>query len=142
MAFSRRRAKRGRPRKDVEHQHIVELAAAVEIVLGFGQQRARDLVIAFLEAQQVTPTRLPRGARKALLPGSTLVGYELPLRLGKAEISKVRTPSFENRAEVIRRKDLKPRPAVVAVYVDLLRAIIRNDTEAIVEATWRLKLVK
>jgi hypothetical protein len=107
---------------------VVDIAAALK-AFPLGPQQARDLALAWLEGQQASPTKLPRGARRKAAPHSDLVGYELP-------------KSFEGRTETIRGKNLKPRPDVVSVFLELLRALVAKDMAALVRAFIHLKRAK
>lgn len=127
MQVKRARRDRGRPREDAADQLVVDMAAALKATFSLGRQRARDLALALLEGQEATATRRPRGARNA--PYSELVGYELP-------------KSFEGRTETVRGKNLKPRPDVVSALSELLRALVAQDTAAMVRAFIHLKRAK
>jgi hypothetical protein len=120
-----KKRKRGRPRKDMIDQLVVDLAAAVMENTALGSQEARDLALAWLEGKEKTATKLPRGARKAA-PHSVLLGYSLPA-------------TFEGRADAIRRKHLKPRHDFVARFSQLLRAVTSKDTAAMLRAFARPK---
>src|SRR5262245_1956041 len=124
-----RRAKpcRGRPPKD--DQMVVDMAAALMEAYGLWPQRARDLAVAYVDGYEATPTKLPRGSRKAA-PGSLLVSYVLPLA------------TFEGRdatiTQKLRRGDVRPRPDVVAALVYLLRT---KDDDIIRRAHAAMKLL-
>jgi hypothetical protein len=122
----RARRDRGRPREDAADQLVVDMAAALKATFSLGRQQARDQALAWLEGQQASPTKLPRGARRRAAPHSDLVGYELP-------------KSFEGRTETILGKNLKPRPDVVSALSELLRAVVTKDMAAIVRAFSHLK---
>ena len=110
-------AKRGRPRKDVHDQAIVDLAEALARVLplqGYklGPERLRNLALALIEARARQHTsdereKLPPRFRRS---GLSLV-HELPA-----------TVSYKGRegaiAQKLRDGKIKARPDVVARIVD------------------------
>jgi hypothetical protein len=111
--------KRGRPRKDVDDQIVVDAALAAQLLYGLGPQQARDFALALLEGRRVAPSNLPRGAWKAPA-GSVLASYEL--------IPKVRGREA-TVARKLNRGAIKPRPDVVLALVAALRANEPGDRD-------------
>ena len=111
----------GRPPKN--DQVVVDLAAAIMENFTVGPQRARDVALVWLEGEESNATKLPRGAKGK--PGD-LVGYRLP-------------STFEARSRTVRKKHLRPRPAVVSAFSQLLRALRSKDPDGIRETIERLR---
>jgi hypothetical protein len=105
-----KRRKPGRPPKN--DQLVVDLAAAFVEVFLLGRQRARDLALFWFEGTTI-PTDTEHMPRGAAGKAGDLVGHVLPTTL-------------EARSETVRRKRLKPRPAVVAAYAQVLRELMAN----------------
>jgi hypothetical protein len=76
----------GRPPGD--DQAVANLAAALREEWGLSARKADDLAIALLEAKEVPPAKLPRGAKRR--PDSVAIGYEHPIASFKSRESRLR----------------------------------------------------
>lgn len=76
----------GRPPGD--DQAVANLAAALREEWGLSARKADDLARALLEAKEVPPSRLPRGAKRR--PGSVVIGYEHRIAMFKSLKSRLR----------------------------------------------------
>lgn len=101
--------RKGRPPGD--DQTVANLAAALRAEWGLSARKADDLAIALLEAKELPPTKLPRGAKR--WPGSVVIGYEHPIASFKSRESRLR----KKRA----RGGVAPEPDVVRDLRMLLR---------------------